>query len=390
MRVRTRRAVLLLAIVLLAATAATAWWLVPRDHVEPAKVTLRTPGGYAGTVAYSPDGQYLAAGGGRAVIVWDRTTWQQVRTLDHPTSDYVTSIAYSPDGGMLAAGCHDGHLAVSDAGRGERRLVLQEGGDRQGFDRGIDRSITAVRFSPDGRTVAAAHHPWGGSQTAPSEVRLWDATSGKENLVLKDPHGSETIGKEKPVPRPYGAWVKSIAFSHEGTLLATAGQGGDVKLWNPADGSHRRDLPSRGQAVEAVAFAPKGGIVAYGGYWSDTMDVATLFDLTAGSEGRLRGQPEEHYLTYVTSLAFSPDGRTLATGELSKEGTMKNPDLVRLWDVRTGRPIGVLRCDRRSRVNAVAFSPDGSELAAACGNGIPTEAGEVRVWDVPARPGGAE
>ena len=71
---------------------------------------------------------------------------------------------------------------------------------------------------------------------------------------------------------------------------------------------------------------------------------------------------------------------------MSKDGkNYKNPDQVRLWDVRTGGLIGVLRCDRRGRVNAVAFSPDGSELAAACGDGIPTEAGEVRVWDVHTR-----
>ncbi|MBP3958793.1 WD40 repeat domain-containing protein [Gemmata sp. G18] len=367
MKVRTRWIFLLVAIalVVVGTVGATAvLWHIDRNRLDPPKTILLAPEGTVSTIAFSPDGRHLAAGSGHAIVVWDRATRQLVRTLDHPTTAVVASVAYSADGKRLASGCFDGHLAVWDAERGARLLTLQKGGYGPPSNRETERCVAAVCFSPDGRSVAAAHHPSSGD-TVPSEVRVWDAVDGKEKLVLKGHRG----------------WVKAVAYSPDGMYLVSGDDKGDVKLWDSVDGSLRRNLPQR-HNILALSFVPKSGMVAYGGGWSQATDVVTVCDTVTGSETRFSDLPQDNYATYVMCLAFSPDSRTMATGEVLKDG--KHPHCVRLWDVPTGRLIRVFRCPGPPK--AVAFSLDGTELAAGCTEDKPTTVGEVRIWDVPPKP----
>ncbi|AMV30294.1 translocation protein TolB [Gemmata sp. SH-PL17] len=367
MKVRTRWIFLLIAIalVVVGTVGATAvWWHIDRNRLDPPKATLLAPEGTVSTIAFSPDGRCLAAGSGHAIVVWDRATQQPVRTLNHPATAAVVSVAYSPDGKRLASGCIDGHLAVWGVERGEKQLTLQEGGYGPPPNRETERCVAAVRFSPDGRNVAAAHHPSSGD-AVPSEARVWDAVNGKEKLVLNGHRGR----------------VKAVAYSPDGMYLVSGDDKGDVKLWDSVDGSLRRNLPQR-HNILALSFVPKCGMVAYGGGWSEATDVVTMCDTVTGSETRFPGLPPNSIGTYVMCLAFSPDSRTMATGEVLKDG--KHPHCVRLWDVPTGRLIRVFRCPYS--VNAVAFSPDGTELAAGCTDNVSAGVSEIRVWDVPPKP----
>jgi WD40 repeat protein/tRNA A-37 threonylcarbamoyl transferase component Bud32 len=157
--------------------------------------------------------------------------------------------------------------------------------------------------------------------------------------------------------------VSSVAFSPDGTRLASASADRTVKLWDVGTGQEIRTLKGHTQAVSSVAFSPDGHRLASGGQFSNEPGEVKVWDAATGQEIRtlLTGHTQP-----VTSVAFSPDGRRLASAGL--EGTVK------LWDAATGQEIRTLNGDTGS-LNCVAFSPDGRRLASAGWAWL------VKVWD---------
>ncbi|MFZ2349580.1 MAG: PKD domain-containing protein [Candidatus Bipolaricaulis anaerobius] len=154
--------------------------------------------------------------------------------------------------------------------------------------------------------------------------------------------------------------VYSVAFSPDGSLLASGSDDNTIKLWEVATGRLVRTLTGHTWDVYSVAFSPDGSLLASASYQEIKLwDVAT---------GRLVRTLTGHTGS-VLSVAFSPDGKLLASG--SDDNTIK------LWEVATGRLVRTLTGHTGS-VRSVAFSPDGSLLASGSSDGT------VLLWDVQA------
>ncbi len=273
------------------------------------------------TLALSPDGSRLVTnGGGSAVRVWDTKTRQPILPLEAPGP--VHAVAYSPDGRRIAGAAGD-RVRIWDAVSG------QVVGDWDG----PEESITVLAYSLDGTYLAS------GSGTG-YPVWIWRTRDGEPVLLIPDPLE--------------GCGVESLAFHPDGQTLgvggidylATGGSNGAAALWN---------LPGRYESAffvggtTAIAFHPVGSPLAATTLdgtvclWS-VNDQQLLTELT-GHEG------------IVTCLAYSRDGRWLATG--SDDYTL------RLWNER-GEECGVLEME--SQITGVAFAPDGRTIYTAHAN----------------------
>jgi WD40 repeat protein/tRNA A-37 threonylcarbamoyl transferase component Bud32 len=278
------------------------------------------------SLAFSPDGKTLALGSsGGLVHLWDVSARRE-RAVCSGHKGPLFAVAFAPDGKTLATGSWDGTTRLWQAATGKGLITL----------RGHREPVFTVAFAPGGGTLASG----GFDQT----VRLWDAATGEERGNI---HG-------------HRAAVVSLAFAPGGEALATGSWDGTVKLWDPARRQEWEALRQEGgDDCHGVAFTPDSKTLAL-----EAPNGVKLWDLVGWRErATLPGD-----LRKVWSLAFAPDGRTLAASTLQREGT------VTLWDVAAGRERAALSGDH-GRNWVLAFAPDGKRLATAADDGT------VTLWD---------
>ena len=214
--------------------------------------------------------------------------------------------------------------------------------------KGHSDHVSTVAFSPDGKTLA--------SGSSDNTIILWDVASGR-------PIGQPLRG--------YNSSIYSVAFSPDGKTLASGSGDNTIILWDVAS-QQPIGQPLRGHdsSIYSVAFSPDGKTLASGSadYTVILWDVSTAFNTSvAHASGQPIGQPLQSHSDHVSTVAFSPDGKTLASGS--------SDDTIILWDVASRQPIGQ-PFSHRDAVNSVAFSPDGKTLASGGDDDT------IILWDV--------
>ncbi len=269
-------------------------------------------------LAASPDGRTLAIPAPGEIRLWDVPARRFTASL--PSGDgRVSALAYGPDGKSLAAGFEPlrkvlpAGLAVLDPARG---TVL---------GRLSARRALSLAWLPDGKSVAF---------TTPARgLCVWDLGDARERLHIAE---GERLGP--------------VAVSPDGASAAVGCRDGRVLLCDLTAGRALRTLRGHARDVQAVAYRPGGKILATG----SRDGTIRLWDPASGETVRVLGGKGARF-GEVRCLAFSPDGRTLASG---------HGGAVILWDADSGRQQTVLKAHQFA-VTALAYLDGGRALATA-------------------------
>lgn len=282
---------------------------------------------------FSPDGQYVASGSrDNTIKIWD-VDFDQATIVMAKHEGRVNYVSFDPAGEKLLSAGEEGKLWLwrVDSGLPIRSLS------------GHGSAIQAATFSRDGSKIV--------SGDADGSIRIWDSQSGESLLNLENGHDG---------------MVGSVVFTADGRQVVSAGQDEMTKFWDALTGDMLRAIAKHDDGKKTfsdgnhkVVFSPDGKTFATSLGWNSKVTVRSFPD-----GNLIHSLHASDY--YVEDIAFSPDGRFLATGTRDL--------LIKFWDVRTGAEARSIRGD--GWFGCLAFSPDGKRIATPKGR-----LGEIKIWD---------
>jgi RNA polymerase sigma factor (sigma-70 family) len=395
--------------------------------------TVRFRHGNGASVAFSPSGKtLLTCGGDRTIRTWDPVTGQLLRELKLPPQSLTDALMVSPDARLLAFPEKDARGFVClwnlwdvEQNRLRHKFSLDEGWSYEAiFSPDSKNLITAQkkgdivriwdvvtgqsrilgRHEQEIRTFSFAADGTLMTTSKNGTIRFWDLANAREgaqwtapeNVVgaVLSPDGQTVatwswhdLDKDKGVEfwdaatgEPKRGWippnlkmVRAVRFTPEGKeILVSTGQG--VTIWDPTAGKSRYTIA--GPQGKEIAFSPDGRTVAALGAL-DAGDInfrqgSVLFvwDLASG-KSRKPNAPEHGHLGQVDSLAFSPDGKTIASSS-------QHDRTIRLWETDSGRLLWTIPISDPLSFHSLTFAPNGRNVLHG------TSAAIVR-WDVSSR-----
>src|SRR5215813_7485476 len=295
-------------------------------------------GSWVRRVAFSPDLSLMSARCGEQTIVTDTTSGKVVRWVKMAV-DFTDTMMFSGNGKVLSAS-DSAHIKVINLNDGEIREVDE-------FDIGH-----TIALNHNG-TLLAEGGGWRGAA-----VRITEVATGKTYRLLEGHPGI----------------INALAFSPDGSSLASGGSDRVIRLWDPRNGSVIASLSGHGKPITALAFNPQGNALVSCST-DETMkvwDVKTGALLHTSSFGRLG-------ILGIHAMAFSPDGKSLVTADDNAS--------IRVWDANLWKVEQSFQSrearlsfmpdenDRTSKALSVVFSPNGAQILSGHDDGT------IRLWD---------
>ncbi len=275
-----------------------------------------------------------------------RYLWRHVNSERHLVEGHrgiVNSIAVSPDSQWGASGSADGTVRIWSLAKGEALAILS----------GPKSAINAVAFAPDGKSLAAAG--------ADKVIRLWDLSQLKTDFV--------TLSKESNVLRGHTGSVNALAYGKDGNAFASAAADKTVIVWDLAKGTPKHSLAEHAASVNALAAADDGKTLISAG--ADGKIVAWDFET-----GKKHNVQKTFYQT-IAALSVSADGKTIGTAGVEARLDAEL-GMIRFWNVadlkETAQAI-----QHGTGVLSLAFGPDGKSIASGGADHV------IRLWDIKER-----
>jgi WD40 repeat protein len=266
----------------------------------------------------------VATFGGNAVSLWEAGGKKPLWKINAPRARKESGVpmSFSGDGKLFAVENELKIINVYETLTGKHLCKIPTGGQH----------YWSLRLSPDGKTLATSN--WDG------HVRLWDLPSGKQRAQLT----------------PREGWTADFSFSPDSKTLLIGGpnSGHGLQLWETATGKRIEPFPGHRSGISSIAFAPDGRTVAT----SSSLRGDPVIRLWNPDTGELRKELLGPDSRGISTLMFSPDGKTLAAAEWISNATSR----VWIWDVARGRIRHTLT-KHEAPCSGLAFSPNGKHLA---------------------------
>lgn len=289
------------------------------QNVRPIR-TIEAHSGSVGAIAISANGQLIASGSDDGTIkVWNLKTGQLIRALTGHT-DTIWALAISPNGQTLASSSatNDGSLKLWNLKTGKVIRTIKQ-----------DWYVKSLAFSPDGERLAIGS--WN-TTARNAEIEVWNARTGKLIYSFQGSPQSNLM----------------VAFSPDGKTLASGNEDSTIQLWDVRAGKPIRTL-NNGEAVRAIAFGRDSKTLVSESY----NQIVKIWNLQTGE---LISTPiKDSGIVFVNAVALHPNGRILASALGGSEGTLN------LFNLQTGNAINPLT-GSFSVVSSLAFTPNGQTL----------------------------
>ena len=265
------------------------------------------------SIAFSPDGNYIASVGGfsNTARLWNTQTGKSISIRRmHPKG--FNLVVSALDGPIFATVGYDNAAYLWDGKTGNHKITLT----------GHRKQVSCVAYSPDSKTIATG--------SSDRTIRLWDATTGTHQTTLASAVGG----------------MRSLVYSPDGDTIVCGGRNGSVQLWDTQTLKLKSTLTGHTARVKSIVYAPDGNTIAT----ANSDGTVRLWDTATGkSKVTLTG-----YMR-VNAAAYSPDGKTIVTG--NQDGK------VHFWDVSTAALKNTFTGDKNGIIFNITYSPDGKTIA---------------------------